>query len=130
MRAGPSFFRKAAVAAARGASAKKADGILVFDLTRSQGSVADYVCVMSGNSSVHLRALREAVEEELDRLELSPVHRDGMGSARWSVLDYGGLMVHILRDEDRDFYSLERLWGDARTVSWKAPRKTGRAGKK
>lgn len=114
-------FKKAAVAAARSASNKRADDILLFDLRRIQGSISDYLLIVSANSHVHLKTLREAICDSLGKHELVPIHKDGMRSDHWVALDYGGLLVHIMHEEARRFYSLERLWGDSRRVRWQSP---------
>ena len=92
-----SQFRKFAILAARSADDKKAMDISLLDLKRTQGSISDYVLILSANSQVHLRILRQFVEESLEKAGLEPLHQDGMRSGNWTALDYGGLVVHIFR---------------------------------
>ncbi len=59
----------------------------------------------------------DEIEEKLvERLELRPIRREGRSEGRWVLLDYGDVVVHVFHDEERQFYDLERLWGDAQEV--------------
>ena len=89
----------------------KAEDVLSIDV-RGKTEVADYYVVASGRSMTQTRALIEHVEEEMDKLEIAPVRREGVREGRWAVLDYGDVLVHIFNDETRLFYHLESLWGD------------------
>ena len=65
----------------------------------------------------------KALAEEIDRkahhdLGMSPYHIEGRRDSRWIVMDYVDVVVHIFTHEAREFYSLERLWGDAKKVKW------------
>ena len=122
------------MAAASAADAKKGMEISVLDLRRARAGLSDYLLLMSANSHVHMRTLRDSVEESLEGYGLTPLHRDGQRESQWTALDYGGLMVHIFVEEARDFYSLERLWPEAKPIPWEngaresaAPRKKARA---
>ncbi len=79
--------------------------------------ITDYFLVCSGTSNVHIRALGEAVADKLKEVGLSPYGVEGREEARWVLLDYGDLIVHIFAQEEREFYSLERLWSDAPRVA-------------
>ena len=107
------------VIAARACDDKKAEDVLLLDLRSTAYGLADFLLILSANSQVHLRALRETVEDLLEEMSLSPVHKDGLKSDKWSILDYGGLLVHIFYHEARQFYSLERLWETPKKVLWK-----------
>ena len=113
-----SNFKKIAIAAARGASAKKAEDVLLLDLKDSQQSLCDYLLILSANSQVHLKTLRDAVEESLEKEGLVPIHQEGTKSGQWTALDYGGVLIHVFHHGARKFYSLERLWPDAKKVRW------------
>ena len=115
-----SDFKKFAIIAARSADAKKGSEISVLDLRRVQSGLSDYLILLSANSHVHLKTLRDSIEETLEQMGLSPLHRDGTRASRWVALDYGGLMVHIFIEEAREAYSLERLWLEAKRVPWSA----------
>lgn len=93
-------------------SAKKAKDIATV-YVREKSSLCDYFVIASGTSSTQVRAMGEYVEEQMEKqFSLSPVREEGMRDGRWSVLDYGDVIVHIMQDETRLFYHLERLWED------------------
>ncbi len=79
--------------------------------------ITDYFLICSGTSNVHIRALGEAVAEALKEAGVRPVGIEGRTAGRWVLLDYGDLIVHVFAPEEREFYSLERLWGDAPKVA-------------
>lgn len=93
-------------------SAKKAKDIATV-YVREKSSLCDYFVIASGTSSTQVRAMGEYVEEQMEKqFSLSPVREEGMRDGKWSVLDYGDVIVHIMQDETRLFYHLERLWAD------------------
>ncbi len=96
-------------------SARKAQDIVSVDV-KEKSSVADYYVIASGRSMAQTRALIEHVEEEMDKIGIAPVRREGVREGRWAVLDYGDVIVHIFNDETRLFYHLENLWGDESNV--------------
>ncbi len=111
-------FRKAALAAARAADDKKAGQIKLYDVRRSS-TIADYLLVATVESASH----SAAVQDEIDRciqnvLGVVGRRRDGGARTNWRVLDYGGLVVHLMNEASRTFFDLERLWESARPVVW------------
>jgi iojap-like ribosome-associated protein len=76
-------------------------------------SVADYFLIMSGSNKPQLKAISDNIEEKLAEQGLKPLRVEGYREAEWILLDYGALVVHIFADEQREYYNLERLWGDA-----------------
>lgn len=92
--------------------AKKARDIVGIDL-HEVSSVADYFLIMSGSNKPQLKAISDNIEEKLAEQGLRPLRIEGYREAEWILLDYGSLVVHIFVDEQRDYYNLERLWGDA-----------------
>jgi len=97
-------------------SDKKANDIVYIDVA-SKSSLCDYFIVCSGRSSTQVKALSENLEEKLSKeYGVEPTRRDGVREGRWSVLDYGDVIVHIFENETREFYHLERLWSDGSTV--------------
>ena len=100
------------------ASDRKAIGIRVVDV-RGLVSYTDFLVICSGNSERQTAAIRDAIHKELkDRHGLLPRRAEGETEARWIVLDYLDCVVHIFTPDARDFYRLDKLWGDApqRTV--------------
>ena len=102
-------------AAAAAAQSKKAVDIVALDL-RSLSGVADYFVICSGTSEPQVKAIAEAVEEKLRVLGAKPWHVEGRESRRWLLLDYVDLVVHVFHEKTREYYLLERLWGDAGSV--------------
>ncbi len=101
-------------AAAEAAQSKKAVDIVGLDLTQLQG-VADYFLICSGQSEPQVKAITEAVEEKLRLAGAKPWHVEGL-SRRWMLLDYVDVVVHVFHEQTREYYLLERLWGDAGSV--------------
>ena len=94
---------------------KKGEDIKVIDI--SQISVlADYFVIANGTNYSQVRALVEAVEEELDKAGFEVKQREGYGLGSWVLLDFGEIIVHVFDKENRLFYDLERIWRDGKTV--------------
>ena len=93
--------KELALAICAALSAKKAKDIATI-YVRDKSSVCDYFVIASGTSSTQIKAMGE----------YAPVREEGMHDGRWSVIDYGDVIVHIMSDETRLFYHLERLWSD------------------
>ena len=117
-------FRKIAKLSAVIAYNKKAEDILIIDV-RKLTTLADYFVILSGASDVQVKAVADAIIEELKGLGIKPVHIEGKTNARWILVDYGGIIIHIFYEPLRRFYNLERLWREAKKVSVKfdAPKK-------
>jgi len=94
------------------AKEKKANDVVVLDVRR-QTAVTDYFVVCSAPNSIQVRAIADNIEERLEQGGVLPHHREGLASARWILLDYGSVVIHVFREEERAFYNLERLWGQA-----------------
>lgn len=101
-----------ALAAARAADDRRGSGIVVLDL-RDISLMTDYFVIVDASSETQVRAIAEAIQEELEDQGVKASRREGWDDARWVLLDYGDAVVHIFRTEDREYYDLERLWGDA-----------------
>jgi len=100
---------------AAAAAGKKAERIVGLDLTGLQG-VADYFLVCSGTSEPQVRAIAEAVEEHARLKGVKPWHVEGREGRTWVLLDFVDVVVHVFHERTREYYLLERLWGDARSV--------------
>lgn len=81
-------------------------------------SIGDYFVVATGNSTTQVKALADEVDEKLSAEGLEPKRIEGYNSASWILMDYNDVIVHIFLKETREFYALERLWGDAPEVDW------------
>ncbi|MGN1041986.1 MAG: ribosome silencing factor [Christensenellales bacterium] len=91
---------------------KKAADITVIDV-EGQTSVTDYFVIATGRSTTQVKALTDFLDEKGEEKGLTAYRRDGVREGRWVVVDYGQVIVHIFNDAMRDFYNLEKLWGNA-----------------
>ena len=117
--------RKLALLCREFADNKKAENIVVLDVQKIS-SVTDYFVIASGTSEPHLRAMVEEITGKLrDENGVRPRAVDGTVHGAWVVLDFFDVIVHIMRQDVRERYDLEGLWGDAKPV--KPKKKTARA---
>lgn len=101
----------------KGMQEKKAADIVVMDLRRVKNAVADFFVICSGNSDKQLDAIADSVDDEVYKaLKENPWHTEGKNNKEWMLLDYIDVVVHVFRKDKREFYALERLWGDADIV--------------
>jgi ribosome-associated protein len=98
--------------AAGAAAAVKPSYLAVLDL-RGLCGFTDHFVIVSAESVRQVRAIAERVEERLALAEVPMSHREGMTEAQWILLDYHDVVIHIFQDAVRQYYDLERLWGDA-----------------
>ncbi len=110
-------FKAIATRAAQAADGKKGEDIRLFHI-RPISSVADYMLIVSVTSPNHMKAVEEEVRIVLKSGGDHIAHRDGRKSDVWRVLDYGGLLVHIMHPKAREFYALDKLFHDAKAVRW------------
>ena len=125
------YFRDLGVAAARAADDKKGTEIVLLH-TKLVSPLADYVLIVGATSPPHIRALEEHIRFTLKTGGTYAQHRDGRESDLWRVLDYGGLLVHLMHPKAREFYAIDRLFHEARSVEWNpnpAPKKKAPARK-
>ena len=94
---------------------KKAADIVLLDLT-GLTTLADYFVICSGGSERQLDAIADGVVETLRDERLRPIGREGVSASHWILIDYGSVIVHVFTPPERDFYQLERHWGEARTI--------------
>ncbi len=101
--------------AAETAAAKKARDLVALDLRELEG-VADYFLICSASSEVQVKAIAEAVDERLRERGARPWHVEGFEGRRWVLLDFVDVVIHVFHEKTREYYMLDRLWGDARSV--------------
>ena len=94
----------------------KAKDVALLDLTHISDAT-DYFVIASGSSDTHVRAIAEHVLEELRKQGVRAHHVEGLQQGRWVLLDYVDFVVHVFHPVLREFYQLERLWSDAKTVA-------------
>jgi len=82
--------------------------------------VTDYFLIVTGNTTTQVKAITEKLTEKLPELGLQVLHVEGLPEAKWVLVDCGDLVLHVLTPDQREFYKLERLWGDAKVVSFSA----------
>jgi len=99
------------VAAARAAADKKAAHLTAIDVSERLG-LTDVFLLASGSNDRHVHAIVDAVDEAMQRAGAKRRTREGFADAHWVLVDYGDVVIHVLQNEDREFYSLERLWKD------------------
>ena len=94
---------------------RKAQDPTVLDL-HNLTIVTDYFVLLTGTSRPHVLGIADNIKEELAKVGIYPEQQEADQDAHWLLLDYGGVVVHIFQAETRLFYSLERLWNDAKQV--------------
>lgn len=102
-------------AAVDAAANKKADDILLLDL-REVTSMADYFVICSASTDRQLKAIVDGIEQELRDDGVRPVHVEGERGSGWVLVDYGDVVCHVLKPEEREYYRLEELWEGAKTL--------------
>jgi ribosome-associated protein len=102
-------------AAADAASDKKASDVLLLDV-REITTIADYFVICSGNNARQIQAIADAVDEALRAQGARPLNREGVADTGWLLLDFGDIIVHIFGPKEREYYRIERLWNEAKTV--------------
>lgn len=96
---------------------KKAEDVVILDMQKVS-TFCDYFVVASAGSFKKTTAIADYIEESLSKRRLKPHHIEGREDGRWILLDYGSVVVHIFYEQDRRFYDLERLWGDAKRIDF------------
>jgi ribosome-associated protein len=112
-----------AIAAAEAALEKKAYDLIVLQ-SEHLSSIADYFIIATGRSDVQVQAIARGIEERMARDKVRPMSIEGFEHAHWIVLDYGDVVIHVFYEPAREFYRLERTWGDAREVELPEPIRT------
>lgn len=101
----------------KGMQEKKATDIVVLDLRKVKNAVADFFVLCSGSSDKQLDAIADSIDAEVFKaLKENPWHIEGKNNKEWMLLDYIDVVAHVFRKDRREFYALEKLWGDADIV--------------
>ena len=104
--------REIAQAIAELMSRKKAKDVVMIDIAE-KSSFADFFVIATGTSGTHIRALSDEVQDTLTKQGVEPRNVEGK-STGWILLDYNTVVVHLFTPDQRETYSLEHLWGDAK----------------
>ena len=100
-----------AAVAARAAASKLAEDVVVIDVS-GQLVITDCFVIASASNERQVNAIVDEVEEKMRRAGYKPARREGAREGRWTLLDYIDIVVHIQHQDERNFYALDRLWGD------------------
>jgi ribosome-associated protein len=106
---------ESAKVAAKAAADKLAENIVAVDVSERL-AITDLFLIASAPTERQVNSIVDNIEDELIKLDRRPVRREGRTEGRWVLLDYGDFVIHVMHDEDRSFYALERLWKDCPTV--------------
>ena len=98
----------------QGMQENKAKEIVSLNLKEIETAVCDYFIICHGTSNTHVSAIAGSIiDETIKTLKDKPFNREGLENGEWILLDYGNVVVHVFQRETRDFYNIEKLWGDA-----------------
>lgn len=101
--------------------AKNGSNIVLLDVEKSF-FLSDVFVIATGSSRPNVQALADHVEERLAQtFDVKPLRVEGRTEGEWCLVDYGDIIVHIFQGAAREFYSLERLWGDSQRITWEEP---------
>ena len=112
----PDQSRDLAMTIAQAASDRKAGDIIVLGVAEVS-YLADYFVLVTGFSRVQVRAIAQAIEDEVEQAwQQKPIRTEGQNEGTWVLKDYGDVMVHIMMPKEREFYNLEAFWGHAERI--------------
>ena len=94
---------------------KQGTDVLVMDL-RGISDVCDFFVLATGTSDVHVKALARHLRDQLLVMKEKPRGIEGLDDGRWALLDFFDVVVHVFQESVRDYYQLEKLWGDSRSL--------------
>lgn len=97
------------------AEEKKANNVKTLHLSELS-IITDYFIICSASNTTQVKAIADNVELKLKEQDIHPLRREGMREGHWILLDYGVMILHVFLEEERSYYNLERLWGDAKQV--------------
>ena len=97
---------------------KKAELVTIMDL-REVTTITDYFVICSGDSDIQIKAISDFILDKLKREDIKVWHTEGYQGLNWVLLDLVDVVVHIFKPEVREYYALEKLWGDAKYIEVK-----------
>lgn len=113
-------MKNRAVKAAELAIDKKAKDTVVLEV-KDLSTIADYFVICSGENPAQIRAIAESIDDYFSKKKIRLLGKEGMESARWVLMDYGDIVIHIFDNETRAFYDLEKFWIDAPRIEVSEP---------
>jgi ribosome-associated protein len=97
------------------ALSKKAKDIQILNIS-SISDVTDFFVICSGDSDTHVKAIADLIDDGLRDIDVRVHRKEGFHALQWVLLDYFDVVVHVFQQRTRDYYQIERLWGDAETT--------------
>jgi len=110
-------FKAVALRLARAAADTKGEDVSLLNVSKTS-PVTDYMLIVTANSRPHLEALEREIDKEADAMGVDCLRRSKPASDHWRVLDFGGLLVHLMTADSREFYALEKLYHEAPRIKW------------
>jgi ribosome-associated protein len=104
--------RELLITAVKAADDKRAEDIMVLNM-KGISLIADYFVICHGNSDKQVQAIAREIREKAEEQGYNLKRMEGFDEARWVLIDIGDVVVHVFHKEERSYYNLERLWGDA-----------------
>ena len=114
MTASPESLRSLEIAVSA-AQEKSAEDLVALDVS-DRTPLADVFLICTGRNERNVSAIASEIEDKLVEAGVKPLRREGRSEGRWVLLDFGGLVAHVFHEEERLYYSLERLWGDCPVI--------------
>ena len=101
----------------KGIEEVKGQDIEILDLRDIENTVCDYFIICNGNSNTQVNAIVNSIQKTVSKaIQEKPWHVEGSNNAEWVLLDYVHVVVHVFQKQIREFYNIEGLWGDAKSV--------------
>lgn len=94
---------------------KRAENIIALDMNQVS-LVADYFLICHGNTERQVQSIARGIKEKMEENNISVRRMEGFEQARWVLIDVGDIVCHVFHKDERSYYNLERLWGDAAEV--------------
>lgn len=112
--------RELLAVAALAADSKQAEDLVALDVSGPL-PLTDIFLLASGRNERQVQAIADEIEDKLLEIDVKALRREGKAEGRWILLDFGDLIAHVFHEEDRMYYSLERLWKDCPAVPLNLP---------
>lgn len=104
--------RQLLMTVANAAEDKKAEDLIVLNM-QGISIIADYFVICHGNSDMQVQAISREIKRQAEKNGIEVKRMEGFEEAKWVLVDLGDIVVHVFHRDERDYYHLERLWGDA-----------------
>ena len=123
------YYKKLAVEAARIIDSKKGENIVVLDVESKTG-LYFYAVITTVISPPHIKSLEEEIIKKFKHIYNEYLlHRDGISSTQWKILDYGGVVIHLIDERSREFYGLDKIYSECKKIPWQKKQRKMKATK-